>query len=129
MTYAASGATGGLLHAIGVTEDVFAVNLVVEQVEAKGRFRLRLAIQVFSLKVPDLISTCWPAPMRVHQARTEMHAPAAVVYFFRLARAHGCRLFFSPPSHWPGIALDCDPGLNRQRLPPRLVAARRLPTW
>ena len=39
---------------IGVTQNVFAINLVVEHVEAEGRLRLRLAIEL-SLKAPDLL--------------------------------------------------------------------------
>src|SRR6516225_8636307 len=42
---------------IGMTQDVLAVDLVVEQVEAEGRLRLRLAIQL-SLKGPDLLRCC-----------------------------------------------------------------------
>src|SRR5215470_19302538 len=39
---------------VRVTQDVLATNLVVERVEAEGRLRLRLAVEL-SLKVPDLI--------------------------------------------------------------------------
>src|SRR5262249_59046810 len=42
---------------IGVPQNVLAVNLVVEQVEAEGRLRLRLTIQL-SLKGPDLVGVC-----------------------------------------------------------------------
>src|SRR5215510_4660293 len=42
---------------IGVTQNILAVNLVVEQVEAEGRLRLRLTIQL-SLKGPDLLRCC-----------------------------------------------------------------------
>src|SRR6202163_1015475 len=42
---------------IGVSQDVLAVNLVVEQVEAEGRLRLRLTVQL-SLKGPDRCRCC-----------------------------------------------------------------------
>ena len=42
---------------VGVAQDVLAVDLVVEQVEAEGRLRLRLAIQL-PLKGPDLLGCC-----------------------------------------------------------------------
>src|ERR1700680_2831611 len=42
---------------IGVTQNVRTTNLVVEHVEAEGRLRLRLAIEL-SLKGPDLIWCC-----------------------------------------------------------------------
>src|ERR1700751_4956834 len=61
----------GAGHRIGVTEDVFAVNLVVEQVEAEGRLRLRLAIEL-SLKDPDLFRCCQahrqsPSPLHLRK--------------------------------------------------------------
>src|SRR5580704_4521513 len=63
---------------IGVTEDVFAVNLVVEQVEAEGRLRLRLAIEL-SLKDPDLLRCCEahrqsPPPLHLRK-RTRSQGP------------------------------------------------------
>src|SRR5215471_12010638 len=39
---------------VRVTQNVLAANLVVEHIEAEGRLRLRLAVEL-SLKVPDLI--------------------------------------------------------------------------
>ncbi len=42
---------------IGMAQNVFTINLVVEQIEAEGRLRLRLAIQL-SLKAPDRIRCC-----------------------------------------------------------------------
>jgi hypothetical protein len=42
---------------IGVGQNVFAMDLVVEQVETKRRFRLRFAIQLL-LKTPDIIWCC-----------------------------------------------------------------------
>src|SRR6266516_649477 len=42
---------------IGVTQDVLAINLVVEQIEAEGRLNLRLTIQL-SLKGPDRCRCC-----------------------------------------------------------------------
>src|SRR5664279_4530347 len=44
-------------HCIGVPQDIFSINLVVEHVEAEGRLRLRLAIEL-SLKGPDLFRCC-----------------------------------------------------------------------
>jgi hypothetical protein len=44
---------------VGVAQDVLPANLVVEQVEAECRFRLRLTIEL-SLKVPDLFG-CFEA--------------------------------------------------------------------
>src|SRR4030088_2843232 len=41
---------------IGMTQDVFSANLVVERIEAEGRLRLRLTIQL-SLKAPDPSTT------------------------------------------------------------------------
>src|SRR6266705_5805601 len=42
---------------VGVAQDVFATNLVVEHIEAEGRLRLRLAIEL-PLKAPDLLRCC-----------------------------------------------------------------------
>jgi hypothetical protein len=42
---------------IGVAQDVLAANLVVEHIEAEGRLRLRLAIEL-PLKAPDLLRCC-----------------------------------------------------------------------
>jgi hypothetical protein len=39
-----------------MTQDVFSANLVVERIEAEGRLRLRLTIQL-SLKAPDPSTT------------------------------------------------------------------------
>src|SRR6266568_4118487 len=63
---------------IGVTQDVLAVNLVVEQVEAEGRLRLRLTIQL-SLKGPDRCRCCQahrqsPSPHHLRK-RTRSQGP------------------------------------------------------
>src|SRR5258707_15196931 len=42
---------------IGVDQDVLAIDLVVEQIEAEGGLRLRFAVEL-SLKAPDLIRRC-----------------------------------------------------------------------
>src|SRR5262249_58698570 len=72
------GARIGASHFIGVTQDVFPINLVVEHVEEEGRLRLRLAIQL-SLKGPDLLRCCQahrqsPSPLRLRQ-RTRSQGP------------------------------------------------------
>jgi hypothetical protein len=59
-------------------QDVVPINLVVEHVEAEGRLRLRLAIQL-SLKGPDLIRCCQahrqsPSPLRLRK-RTGSQGP------------------------------------------------------
>ena len=63
---------------IGVAQDVLATNLVVEHVEAEGRLRLRLAIEL-SLKGPDLIRCCQahrqsPSPHHLRK-RTRSQGP------------------------------------------------------
>ena len=63
---------------IGVLQDVFPANLVVEQIEAVGRLCLRLAIEL-PLKVPDLYRCCQahcqsPDPLRL-QKRTRSQGP------------------------------------------------------
>src|SRR5215467_521522 len=74
---------------IGVTQDVLAVDLVVEQVEAEGRLRLRLAIQL-SLKGPDLFRCCQahrqsPSPLHLRKHTRSQgpslhrHYPASTV--------------------------------------------------
>src|SRR6516164_285046 len=74
---------------IGVTQDVLAVDLVVEQVDAEGRLRLRLTIQL-SLKGPDLLR-CYqahrqsPSPHRLRKHTRSQgpslhrHCPASTV--------------------------------------------------
>jgi len=47
----------GACQRIGVVKNVLAANLVVEQIEAVSRLRLRLAIKL-SLKAPDLVGRC-----------------------------------------------------------------------
>src|ERR1700738_467802 len=63
---------------IGVSQDVLAVNLVVEQVEAEGRLRLRLTVQL-SLKGPDRCRCCQahrqsPSPRHLRK-RTRRQGP------------------------------------------------------
>src|SRR3982075_829296 len=63
---------------IGVSQDVLAVNLVVEQVEAEGRLRLRLTVQL-SLKGPDRCRCCQahrqsPSPRHLRK-RTRSQGP------------------------------------------------------
>ena len=63
---------------IGVTQDVLTANLVVEHVEAEGRLRLRLAIEL-SLKGPDLVRCCQahrqsPSPHHLRK-RTRSQGP------------------------------------------------------
>src|SRR6266851_5713920 len=63
---------------IGVDQDVLATDLVVEQIEAEGRLRLRFAVEL-SLKVPDLIRRCKahhqsPSPHHL-QKRTRSRGP------------------------------------------------------
>src|SRR6195256_5720622 len=63
---------------IGVSQDVLAVNLVVEQVEAEGRLRLRLTVQL-SLKGPDRCRCCQahrqsPSPHHLRK-RTRSQGP------------------------------------------------------
>ena len=63
---------------IGVTQDVLAINLVVEHIEAEGGLRLRLAIEL-SLKGPDLLRCCQahrqsPSPHHLRK-RTRSQGP------------------------------------------------------
>src|SRR5262249_8995892 len=63
---------------IGMAQDVFPVNLVVEQVEAEGRLRLRLTVQL-SLKGPDRDRCCQahrqsPSPHHLRK-RTRSQGP------------------------------------------------------
>src|SRR5271169_2131046 len=63
---------------IAMTENVLAIDLVVEHIEAEGRLRLRLAIQL-SLKDPDLLRCCEahrqsPSPLHLRK-RTRSQGP------------------------------------------------------
>src|SRR5215813_8220806 len=63
---------------VRVTQNVLATNLVVERIEAEGRLRLRLAVEL-SLKVPDLIRCYWahrqsPSPRHLRK-RTRSQGP------------------------------------------------------
>src|SRR4051794_22647309 len=63
---------------IGVEQDVLAIDLVVEQIEAEGGLRLRFAVEL-SLKAPDLIRRCQahhqsPSPHHL-QKRTRSRSP------------------------------------------------------
>ncbi len=63
---------------IGMAQNVFAANLVVEHVEAESRLRLRLAIEL-PLKAPDLLGCCQahrqsPSPHHLRK-RTRSQGP------------------------------------------------------
>jgi hypothetical protein len=58
---------------MGVAKNVLSVNLVVEQVEAEGRFRLRLTIQL-PLKAPDLFRCCKAHRQSPRPRRLRKHA-------------------------------------------------------
>src|SRR6202049_29219 len=82
---------------IGESQDVLAVNLVVEQVEAEGRLRLRLTVQL-SLKGPDRCRCCQahrqsPSPRHLRKRTRSQgpflsqHYPASTVIRPRLTPA------------------------------------------
>src|SRR5450631_1298039 len=63
---------------VGMTQNVLAANLVVEHIEAEGRLRLRLAIEL-PLKAPDLLRCCEahrqsPSPHQLRK-RTRSRGP------------------------------------------------------
>src|SRR5262249_33704997 len=87
---------------IGVAQNVFPANLVVEHVEAEGGFRLRLAIQL-SLKGPDLLRCCQahrqsPSPLRLRK-RTRSQGP--------LLRRHYPTSLLIRPCPTPAMAVAC----------------------
>src|SRR6266849_4774912 len=87
---------------IGVSQDVLAVNLVVEQVEAEGRLRLRLAVQL-SLKGPDRCRCCQahrqsPSPHHLRK-RTRSQGP--------LLRRHYPASTLLRPCPTPAMAAAC----------------------
>src|ERR1700716_2170123 len=87
---------------IGVAQDVLAVNLVVEQVEAEGRLRLRLTVQL-SLKGPDRCRCCQahrqsPSPRHLRK-RTRSQGP--------LLRQHYPASTLLRPCPTPAMAVAC----------------------
>src|ERR1700688_611864 len=87
---------------IGVSQDVLAVNLVVEQVEAEGRLRLRLTVQL-SLKGPDRCRCCQahrqsPSPRHLRK-RTRSQGP--------LLRRHYPASTLLRPCPTPAMAAAC----------------------
>ena len=87
---------------IGVAQDVLAANLVVEHVEAEGRLRLRLAIEL-SLKGPDLLRCCQahrqsPSPHHLRK-RTRSQGP--------LLRRHYPASTLLRPCPTPAMAAAC----------------------
>src|ERR1700694_752643 len=87
---------------IGVSQDVLAVNLVVEQVEAEGRLRLRLTVQL-SLKGPDRCRCCQahrqsPSPRHLRK-RTRSQGP--------LLRRHSPASTLLRPCPTPAMTVAC----------------------
>src|ERR1700682_3894861 len=87
---------------IGVSQDVLAVNLVVEQVEAEGRLRLRLTVQL-SLKGPDRCRCCQahrqsPSPRHLRK-RTRSQGP--------LLRRHYPASTLLRPCPTPAMTVAC----------------------
>src|SRR4030088_1930533 len=74
---------------IGMTQDVFSANLVVERIGAEGRLRLRLTIQL-SLKAPD--------PSRCCQAHRQSPSPRHLRKHTRSQGPSLCR-------HYPASSL------------------------
>src|SRR6185312_5653696 len=95
-------ALAGAGKRVGVAQDVRAMDLVVEQVEAVGRLRLRLAIQL-PLKTPDRLGCCQahrPSPILAFvESMPEVRAlPSAGVTRPQRCRVGGGRAFALPPS-------------------------------
>src|SRR6266511_563962 len=81
----------GVGQRIGMTQDIFSAKLVVEHVEAEGRLRLRLTIQL-SLKAPD--------PSRCCQAHHQSPSPRQLRKHTRSQGPSLCR-------HYPASSVVC----------------------